>query len=438
MVTDDVKKENKRNYLKLLVSLEASQGILNLLIAVCDDRNLQARLIQEYEDELKKEGFLCYRVRVRTHDPSLTYALGKLVESDINLQQQLQQKKPAVITVVGVDELLSVRLDAPKSEQERFFGYLQWTREALRQFHFPVVLWVSDAVVTRLAQKAPDFWSWRGGVFWFARESSPVEIQNIANSNIGYVTSKTVTKEVSGLPLEEILRLIDNIESQGKDSPLLSTLYDSLGQAYQQRYDNAENRKLAIAAYEKAIALQTKLNLKADLASSWENLGNLYFERRHNSQKAENCYGKALAIYQQIGDKNGEANTLQAIGDVLQFLKRSDEALSRYEQALSFYREIGDRLGEANVLQELGKLESDPKQSLVYLQQAQNLYQQIGDIYSQSRNLIYFLAEVQLKGDKAAAINSLILGEELAAKINYQPFQKDAQEKLAEIQDDET
>jgi tetratricopeptide (TPR) repeat protein len=208
-----------------------------------------------------------------------------------------------------------------------------------------------------------------------------------------------------------------------------------LGQAYQQRYDNYENRKLAIGAYEKAIALQTKLNLKADLASSWENLGNLYFEIRDNVKSADNCYRKSLEIYQEIGDKNGEANTLKAIGDVLQFLKRSDEALSRYEQALSFYREVGARLGEANVLQELGKLEDDLKQSLEYIQQAQNLYQQVGDVYSQSRNLIYFLAKVQLEmGDKTAAINSLILGQELAAKINYQPLQKYAQEKLVAIE----
>jgi predicted negative regulator of RcsB-dependent stress response len=31
----------------------------------------------------------------------------------------------------------------------------------------------------------------------------------------------------------------------------------------------------------------------------------------------------------------GEAYTLKAIGDVLQFLKRSSEALERYEQALA-------------------------------------------------------------------------------------------------------
>ncbi|BAY45190.1 hypothetical protein SAMD00079811_27920 [Scytonema sp. HK-05] len=34
--------------------------------------------------------------------------------------------------------------------------------------------------------------------------------------------------------------------------------------------------------------------------------------------------------------------------------KRSPEALERYEQALAFYRDIGARLGEANTLQAIG------------------------------------------------------------------------------------
>ncbi|MGH8002554.1 MAG: hypothetical protein ACREPR_24765 [Brasilonema sp.] len=170
MTTVDVKAENQRNYLKLIVALEASQGILNLLIAVCDDRNLRETLIKQYETELRQQDFLTYRVRVRNQDPSLRYALAQLVEQEPDLQQE----KPAVITVLGVDELLSVKLDAPKSEQERFFGYLQWTREALRQFRFPIVLWITEPILVRLAERAPDFWSWRGGVFWFSRESTRV------------------------------------------------------------------------------------------------------------------------------------------------------------------------------------------------------------------------------------------------------------------------
>lgn len=117
----------------------------------------------------------------------------------------------------------------------------------------------------------------------------------------------------------------------------------------------------------------------------------------------------------------------------MQFLKRSDEALQRYETALSFYRDIGDRLGEANILQEFGKLQENPQQALEYLQQAQKLYIQIGDIYSQSRNLL-FIADAQLNmGDSNAAINSLTHAAELATTINYVPFQEYAQTRITEI-----
>ncbi len=426
MSTTDVKVENQRNYQKLMVTLEASQGILNLLIAVCDDRNLREILIQQYETELKEQDFLIYRVRVRSQDPSLRYALARLVEQEPNLQQAF----PAAITVLGVDELLSVKLDASKSEQDRFFGYLQWTREALRQFRFPIVLWLTEPILVRLAERAPDFWSWRGGVFWFTRESHSTEVWNTA---ISPVQQTTTPKKTSGLPLEEILRLIEQIELQDRESPLLATLYDSLAQAYQQRYHGNQERQLAIQAYEKAIALQKKLGLKADLASSLESLGNLYFELRDRVKPANDCYQQALEIYHEIGDRSGEANTLKAIGDVLQFLKRSTEALERYEQALNFYRDIGDRLGEANVLQELGKLEADRIQALEYLQQAQNLYVEIGDRYSQSRNLL-FIGDVHLDMEQRDnAIDCWHRAAEFATTINYEPLVKAAQGRIAKI-----
>ncbi len=463
---DDVKAENQRNYQKLIVALEASQGILNLLIAVCDDRNLREILINQYETELTEQDFLTYRIRVRTQDPSLRYALAQLVAKG-----NLQPDKSAVITVLGLDELLSAKLDTPKSEQDRFFGYLQWTREGMREFLFPIVLWLTEPMLVSLAQRSPDFWSWRGGVFWFTRESASIKTENISLSQ--YTLLKSVPKEIGGLPLEEILRLIKQIEAEGKEAPLLATLYDSLALSYQQRDRSSSDRKFAIEAYKKAIALQKKFELKADLASSWEKLGNLYFELKDDVTQAEDCYQQALEFYRDIGDRLGEANTLKAIGDVLQFLdrrdealsryeaalqfyrdigdrlgeantlkaigdvlqflKRSDEALSRYEAALQFYRDIGDRLGEANILQEFGKLQDNPQQALEYLQQAQNLYIQIGDIYSQSRNLL-FIADVELKmGESNAAINSLNEAATLAAKINYTPFQEYAQARIAQI-----
>ncbi|WP_233153765.1 tetratricopeptide repeat protein [Scytonema sp. HK-05] len=160
----------------------------------------------------------------------------------------------------------------------------------------------------------------------------------------------------------------------------------------------------------------------------------MFCSSKKRSPEALERYEQALAFYRDIGARLGEANTLQAIGDVLQFLGRSPEALERYEQALAFYRETGSRLGEANVLQEFGKLQDDPVQGLEYLQQAQNLYLEIGDIYSQSRNLLYFIADTQLNmGQRDAAVDSLHQAAELATAINYEPFLEYAQSKIAEI-----
>ncbi|WP_277926137.1 tetratricopeptide repeat protein [Nostoc sp. FACHB-857] len=188
----------------------------------------------------------------------------------------------------------------------------------------------------------------------------------------------------------------------------------------------------ALQRYESALQFYRDIGARLGEANTLKAIGDvLQFLKR--SEQALQRYESALQFYRDIGARLGEANTLIAIGDVLQFLDRRDEALQRYESALQFYRDIGDRLGEANVLQEFGKLQENPTTALDYLQQAQNLYIQIGSIYNQSRNLL-FIADVQLKmGGSNAAINSLNHAAQLATTINYAPIQEYAQTRIAEI-----
>ena len=135
-----------------------------------------------------------------------------------------------------------------------------------------------------------------------------------------------------------------------------------------------------------------------------------------------------------MGDRLGEANTLIAIGDVLQFLDRRDEALHHYEEAIAIYRQVGARLGEANTLHEVGKLQQNPTETLNYLEQAQDIYVLIGDKYSQSRNLLYIAdSQVSLK-QKEAALLSLQKSADLATEINFLPLQNYAIDKINEIQ----
>jgi tetratricopeptide (TPR) repeat protein len=99
------------------------------------------------------------------------------------------------------------------------------------------------------------------------------------------------------------------------------------------------------------------------------------------SRDALSRYDEALAIYRTVGDRLGEANTLKAIGDVLQFLDQRSDALSRYDEALAIYRTVGDRLGEANSLNGQGNVYrslDQVDQAIGCHQQALKIHQTIG------------------------------------------------------------
>ncbi len=64
----------------------------------------------------------------------------------------------------------------------------------------------------------------------------------------------------------------------------------------------------------------------------------------------------AAPIYAAIGARLGEANTIQALGDVHRMLAEYDQARARYEEARPIYAAIGARPGLSNVLFGLGQI----------------------------------------------------------------------------------
>jgi hypothetical protein len=155
---------NEDAYDSLIVSIEASEGMMSLLIAVCDDMSFRDRIIARYESELASD-FQSYQLRVPKNDPNLKRSLLTVVEQE----EYLKGRGKAILSVVGLEEISPQTIieQDGRTEQEVFFGYLQWTREGLRQIRHPIVIWVTTGLLTKISQKAPDFWSWRKGCFHF-------------------------------------------------------------------------------------------------------------------------------------------------------------------------------------------------------------------------------------------------------------------------------
>ena len=73
-----------------------------------------------------------------------------------------------------------------------------------------------------------------------------------------------------------------------------------------------------------------------------------------NLTGALDYYEQALPIFREVGDRAGEAATLNNIGGCTHDRGDYQGALGYYEQALPIRREVGDRAGEATTLNNIG------------------------------------------------------------------------------------
>ena len=389
MVAEDLSDpdvQNERSYENLLVSIEANKDKLNLLIGACDDGNLRDEIIQRYEAELEPD-IRRYRVVLGRGEPSLRAAIEEVVKND----QYLQQGGRAVLTVTGAEQLFVLKLGAQRSEQEIFFGYLQWTREALREFPYSIVVWITHQIERSLSKQAPDFWSWRKGVFRFwSRKKAALPTREIAPFRLALEDENLLSTDDDDqyfLPLDDLKALIQQTEEKrGKKDASLATLYARMGQIYKQRLERGECRDyqqelaLAIAYFSKAAGLQKELGLEEDFAPTLSNLAYLYYSQGRYSE-AEPLLVQALALRKRLlGEEHPDvAESLNNLAELYRSQGRYSEAEPLYEQALALRKRLL-REEHSDVAESLNNL------ALLYYSQGR--YSEAEPLYRQALELI--------------------------------------------------
>ncbi len=387
--------DNQRALRRLVLSVQASLHKLNLLIAICDNPFYRDALIRTYEAELSAKGIACYQIHLDRQQPSLK-------QSVLDWQAQTpdwQREAPTLVTVCGGDQLLGVRLQQPKSAQERFFFSVQWTREGLRDFHFPMVLWVTAAVAQGLAQQAPDFWSWRGGVFEFVQ---PLAWQNPDQPGGTDRPLESADRTPTALANPtELEQQIADLQATDPDSPLVDSLYQSLGETYNNRLeqgiavDRPQEEAKAIAAFQAAIARRESLADPTPLATSLSYLAALYRSQGRYGE-AEPLFVRSLQIIeQQLGtDHPDTATSLNNLAALYESQGRYSEAEPLYVRSLQI-RE-----------QQLGADHPDTATSLnnlALLYESQGRYGEAEPLYVRSLQI----KEQQLGADHPTTATSL-------------------------------
>jgi Tetratricopeptide repeat len=337
---------NDDYYTDLVMAIEFSdRDRVSLFIAVCDVDRVQSEIINKYTEQLKPD-FQSYQIAVNSNNLNPVRSIAELVDSEL----YLQAGGKAVISVVGATALASVKLDpnADKPDRDTFFGYLQWTRESFRNFHLPIVFWVSKNIYNLMLSETPDFWSWRNGVFFFKADPEifhkgmdTIDPLDLRNLDLASAASNSI-------PLPNLVQLIERTIDRNPEDPLLISLYNQVASLYVDRlqtgkYDNyLAEQNLATEYFQKAINLAPESS--QDLAKSINGLGYLYYIQGRYTE-AEPLFLRSLSISEkQLGfnhlmtavNLDNLANLYELVGKYTEAEPLFLRALTINEQQLGF------------------------------------------------------------------------------------------------------
>ena len=155
-----------------------------------------------------------------------------------------------------------------------------------------------------------------------------------------------------------------------------------------QQYQIGKIRE-ALESWENSLQIYQELKNRQGEAASLNNLGNAYsFLGQY--QKVIDYHQQQLAIAREIGTRQGEANSLGNLGNAYYSLGQYPKAIDYQQQSLAIKREIGDRQGEANSLNNLGvayRALGQYHKAIEYYQLSLAIDREIGDRQGEANSL---------------------------------------------------
>src|SRR6266545_2293151 len=172
----------------------------------------------------------------------------------------------------------------------------------------------------------------------------------------------------------------ERLLAQKKDlinTSLLAALKD-LANPFVQKGEYVEAQRISHIAVRVAERMGDRLALGTALCD----LGSAYARQMTRAADSLNYLQKSLAIFKELGNKQGEARALQAIGVAYGLQRRNELAVESYEQSLVLSQEVGDRNLTALNLNSLGLAHSSMghyELGLELYQKAQKLSEELND-----------------------------------------------------------
>ena len=177
----------------------------------------------------------------------------------------------------------------------------------------------------------------------------------------------------------KITQGVSQPQPENRTATAAKKLSDEAYQLYQE--GTVEALKQALAKLEEALKLFRAVGDRRGEAVTLNKIGQVY-SALGEKQKALDYYSQSLPLSRAVGDRRVENGILNNIGQVYSALGEKQKALEYYNQSLPLTRATGDLRGEAVTLSSIGLVYSDlgeNQKALEYYSQSLPLFRAVGD-----------------------------------------------------------
>ncbi|NER50002.1 MAG: sugar-binding protein, partial [Symploca sp. SIO1A3] len=166
---------NHRNSLEeLACAIDWSEGEFSFILALCNSTSLQQQIILSLETACS----------LQIQQMVLDQSVGTLFQT---IQSEISQAPPQALMVVGLESVNNL--------EKLLVGANQIREEFREHYPFPLVVWVTDQVLSKFIRLAPDFYSWATTVhFAIATEDLIHFIQQTAEQIITQILKDGATR----------------------------------------------------------------------------------------------------------------------------------------------------------------------------------------------------------------------------------------------------
>ena len=338
---EDVSPQNQDVLLQIASLIRLSEGF-RLGFVKCNQpvqcRQMAARLKEMLAGEAKI-------IDVVLNEPvsSLRRAILKALEAEKSSPECKQ-----VIMVFGFEHSVPSNGLAPALDE------LNQSREIFpKDVSGPLLIWLPDYALTRLAREAPDFWGWRSGVFELLPDLKLMSIiekmvvQDAETSNLGLNEKRERAAALEGLirDYQELPRGERVGRGQAEVLHRSGNIHSLLGE-----YEEARH------LYAESLKIDQELGNKSGVAATLHQMG-IIEQNTGDMGEARRLYEESLKIKQELGNKSGVAATLHQMGMMAQDIGDMGEARRLYQESLKIEQELGDKSGVAITLAQSSLLE---------------------------------------------------------------------------------